>query len=264
MLTTTVDNFPGFPEGIQGPELMQKMRAQAERFGAIFLQSDAKEILIDEKPYEVKVDDKLYKANSLIIATGAITKWLEVPGEDKLRGRGVSSCAPCDAPFFKDKKVIVIGGGDSSMEEALVLTKYATSVTIIHRRDAFRASEAMQKKVLENNKIKVFYNTEVKQFLGEDKLEKVKLLNNKTNEESELETDGAFVAIGHVPATSLFKGKLELDEKGYLIRPSHKEGVFISGDVHDYIYRQAITAAGYGCEAAMDCLKYLDKDTPSW
>jgi thioredoxin reductase (NADPH) len=271
MLTTDVDNYPGFPVGIQGPELMELMRKQAERFGAEVKGEDVLEIDLKDKPFRLKTDSGEYSANSIIIATGAGTRWLGVPGEEKLRGRGVSSCAPCDAPFFKDKKVVVIGGGDSAMEEALVLTKYASEVTIIHRRDAFRASQAMQQKVLGNKKINVIWNTEIAEFIGEQKLEKVKL-KKETEEITELTADGAFVAVGHIPATDIFKGQVELDEKGYVKKAPNGafqmstsvEGVFVAGDVHDYHYRQAITAAGFGCMAAMDTLKYLDKQGPNW
>lgn len=271
MLTAAVDNYPGFPEGIQGPDLMKKMRAQAERFGAQFIERNVKNVDFSSIPYKLSDGTNQYLAKSVIIATGAETKWLGVPGEDKLRGRGVSSCAPCDAPFFKGKKVAVIGGGDSAMEEALVLTKYATSVTIIHRRDQFRASEAMKAKVMEQKKrgmINILWNSEVVEFLGDQKLEKLKIKNNKDDTVVEEAFDGAFIAIGQVPATSIFKGPIDLDEKGYVKVSDHTktnlEGVFVAGDVHDYHYRQAITAAGFGCMAGMDCLKYLDKAIASW
>lgn len=263
MLTTEVDNYPGFPEGIEGPELMQKMRKQSERFGAEFIERNVDTVEFDKEYFELTVGETKYLTKSVIIATGAETRWLGVPGEDKLRGRGVSSCAPCDAPFFKDKDVAVIGGGDSAMEEALVLTKYSKSITIVHRREEFRASVAMQKKVLENKKIKVIWNAQVKEFVGEQKLEKVLLKDTKTGKTRELVVEGAFVAVGHIPSTSIFKGKVELDEKGYIIVRDHtktsKEGVFVAGDVHDYHYRQAVTAAGFGCMAGMEVIKYLDE-----
>ena len=270
MLTTTVDNFPGFPQGILGPKLMGEMRAQAERFGAEFLGENATDVDFSKKPFEVIAAGKVYLGKSIIIATGAETKWLDVPGLKKLIGRGVSSCAPCDAAFFKDKKVVVVGGGDSAMEEAVTLTKYATEVTIIHRRDEFRASAAMQQKVKENPKIKILWNTEVTEVIGEQKLEKLKLNNNKDNTTSEFTVDGLFVAIGHVPSTQIFGGKIELDEKGYVKRfwdekiggyktATNVQGVFVSGDVHDYQYKQAVTAAGFGCMAAMDAINYLEE-----
>ncbi len=263
MLTTEVDNYPGFPEGIEGPGLMQKMRKQSERFGAEFIEKNVDEVDFSKEYFELKTGETKYLAKSVIIATGAETKWLGVPGEDRLRGRGVSSCAPCDAPFFKDKDIAVIGGGDSAMEEALVLTKYSKSVTIVHRREEFRASAAMQKKVLDNKKIKVIWNAKVKEFVGEQKLEKILLEDTKTGKTSELVVEGAFVAIGHIPSTDIFKGKVELDEKGYIVVSNHTkastEGVFVAGDVHDYHYRQAVTAAGFGCMAGMETLKYLDE-----
>lgn len=270
MLTTEVDNYPGFPEGIQGPDLMAKMRSQAERFNAEIKEEDVVEVNISNKPFHIKTDSGEYTANSIIIATGSATRWLGVPGEEKLRGRGVSSCAPCDAPFFKEKKVAVIGGGDSAMEEALVLTRYASHVTMIHRRDSFRASAAMQQKVLHNEKIDVKWNSEVTEFVGEDKLTTLKLKDTKNGETSEFPVDGAFVAIGHFPATDIFKGKIDLDEKGYVKKMERDgfkaatsvDGVFVAGDVHDYHYKQAITAAGFGCMAALEVLKYLDKGAP--
>jgi thioredoxin reductase (NADPH) len=263
MLTTEIDNYPGFPEGIEGPDLMQKMRKQSERFGAEFIEKNVDAVDFDKEYFELTAGESKYLAKSVIIATGAETKWLGVPGEDKLRGRGVSSCAPCDAPFFKDKEVAVIGGGDSAMEEALVLTKYSKLITIIHRREEFRASAAMQKKVLENKKIKVIWSAQVKEFIGEQKLEKILLENTKTGDTSELVVEGAFVAVGHVPSTGIFKGKIDLDEKNYIVVRNHiktsKKGVFVAGDVHDYHYRQAITAAGFGCMAGMETVKYLDE-----
>lgn len=261
MLTTMVDNFPGFPEGILGPDLMEKMRQQALRFGAEFVQKRVEEVNVSVYPFEIKAGGYLYTSKSIIIATGAETIWLDVPGIQKLIGRGVSSCAPCDAPFFKDKKVAVVGGGDSAMEEADVLTKYATEVAIIHRRDSFRASAAMQKKVLENPKVKVLWNTEVVEVLGETKLEKVVVKNNKTGEISNLDFDGLFIAIGHKPGSDIFKGIIEMDERGFIKvgegSTTNVPGVFVAGDVHDHRYKQAITAAGFGCQAAMDALNWL-------
>lgn len=277
MLTTEVDNFPGFPGGIMGPDLMMNMRKQAQRFGAEIVDKKVAKVDVSEgdKPFSLSVGDTHYLAKSIIIATGADTRWLGVPGEEKLRGRGVSSCAPCDAPFFKDKSVIVVGGGDSAMEEALVLTKYATKVTLVHRRDAFKASAAMQDKVFaleKEGKIEILWNKEILEMIGEGKLEKVKLKDTATNEESEKQIDGVFVAIGHTPATEIYKGVVDLDEKGYVVKNAQDgfnsttsvKGIFVAGDVHDYHYRQAITAAAFGCMAGMDVLKYLDKSAPSW
>jgi thioredoxin reductase (NADPH) len=270
MLTTTVDNYPALP-GIQGPELMEKMKEHALRFGAEFLAQNVTAVDFAKQPFEITSNNAKYLAKSVIIATGADTKWLGVPGEQKLLGRGISSCAPCDAPFYKDKAVIVVGGGDSAMEEALVLTKYAKSVTIVHRREEFRASEAMQQKVFEQEKagkIKIIWNSEIVEMLGAEKLTAVKVKNVKDNNIQEMPVDGVFVAIGHTPSSQIFKEKLEIDEKGYLVPRDHAQtsvpGVFIAGDVHDYNFRQAITAAAFGCMAAMEALKFLDKDTPSW
>lgn len=263
MLTTAVDNYPGFPEGVQGPELMEKMKNQATRFGAEFAGVDLESIDVSVKPFKLKAGGVEYLAKSIIIATGAKTLWLDAPGIKELIGKGVSSCAPCDAPFFKEKKVAVVGGGDSAMEEALVLTKYASEVYIIHRREEFRASAAMQKKVLENPKIKVLWNSEVTGAIGEGKLEKLKIKNNKDGTETELQVDGVFVAIGHKPDTEVFAGKVEMDERGFIKISDHTktniEGVFTAGDVHDAHYKQAITAAGFGCMAGMDVLKYLEE-----
>lgn len=262
MLTTNVDNYPAMP-GILGPDLMVKMREHSQMFGAEFLQKNAEAIDVSKKPFTITVDGSEYLANSVIVATGAETRWLDVPGLKNLVGKGVSSCAPCDAPFFKDKKVAVVGGGDSAMEEALVLTKYASEVSIIHRRDAFKASAAMQEKVKQNPKIKILWNSEVTEVVGTQKLEKIKVKNNKTNETSELVLDGLFIAIGHIPSTAIFQGKIDLDEKGYVKVSEHTKtsvpGVFTAGDVHDYHYKQAITAAGFGCMAAMDTLNFLQE-----
>lgn len=261
MLTTVVDNYPGFPEGIDGPVLMENMKNQAIRFGAEFKPVNVTNVDFSKKPFELIADGITYKAKTVVVATGAETKWLGVPGEEKLIGRGVSSCAPCDAPFFKEKKVIVIGGGDSAMEEALVLTKYASSVTIIHRKSEFRASKAMQQKTFVSPKVAVIWDSEVIQVNGENVLESVTVKNTKTGEISEISANGMFVAIGHIPSSEIFKGIIDLDEKGFIIpkanAKSNIEGVFVSGDIHDHTYKQAITAAGYGCQAGMEALNYL-------
>jgi len=245
------------------------MLDHAVSFGGEFLEKSVKTVDFSKKPFEViSSDNQKHLARSVIVATGAETRWLNVPGEEKLRGRGVSSCAPCDAPFFKEKNVVVIGGGDSAMEEALVLTKYATVVTIIHRRDKFRASAAMQERVREMTKegrIKILWNTEVVEFLGEQQLARIKVKNTQTGQIEEMDFDGAFVAIGHTPSTKIFKGQLKLDEKGYVVVKDHTqtdiEGVFVAGDVHDHTFKQAITAAGFGCMAALETLKHLDKNS---
>lgn len=262
MLTTNVDNFPGFPDGIQGPDLMQNMRKQAERFGALFVEKNVDMVDFNKKPFELYADGVKYLAKSVIIATGASDKWLNVPGEKELIGRGISTCAPCDAPFFKNKSVVVVGGGDSAMTEALVLTKYATQVFIIHRRDQFRASAAMQQKVFDNSKIKILWNTEVKEVIGDKKVEKIKIVNNKDSKEEELLVDGVFVAIGHKPQSDIFKGPIEMDEKGYIkvheVTKSSVDGVYVAGEVQDANYKQAVTTAGFGCMAGMDVLRYLE------
>lgn len=261
MLTSEVDNFPGFPEGILGPSLMENMKNQATRFGAKFVPQDVTSVDFSKKPFKLTTTDQDIYAKSVIIATGAETKWLGVKGEKELIGRGISSCAPCDAPFFKEKYVLVVGGGDSAMEEALVLTKYATRVTIVHRKSEFRASKAMQEKVFANKKIDIIWDSEITEVIGEQKLESVKVLNSKTNESTEIKVDGLFVAIGHNPTSALFKGLIDLDEKGYIVpkvgSKTNIEGVFVSGDIHDHTYKQAITAAGYGCMAGMETVNFI-------
>ena len=265
MNTSIVDNFPGFPEGILGPELMINMRKQAERFGAEVLDKNVTKVDFSSKVFEIFSDDKKYLAKSVIIATGALTKWLGVKGEKELIGRGVSTCASCDAPFFKNKKVAVVGGGDSAMEEAHILTKYANEVVLIHRKDSFRASEAMQEKIKTNPKIKILWNSQVIEVFGKTKLESVKILNNKDNKTSELKIDGLFVAIGHKPDSDIFKGQVEMDEKGFILPKDFHcgtsvKGVFVAGDVLDKDYKQAVVAAGSGCIAAMEVIKFLDQN----
>ncbi len=244
MLTTLVENFPGFPKGVQGPELMQNMRSQAENLGVEFIDRDATEIIIDKKPFTVRVEDREYSTKSIILATGADTKWLGVPGEQELIGRGVSTCAPCDAFFFRNKNVAVVGGGDSAMEEASVLSQVASSVIIIYRGSQFRASKVMQDRVLANPKIKVVWNTNVLEIIGTERVSGLKLKNDI--KEWEMPIDGVFVAIGHKQNTELFAGK------------TLPKGVFIGGDVADQRYMQAVTAAGYGCMAALDVQRYLE------
>ncbi len=252
MLTTDVDNFPGFPEGILGPQLMENMKKQAERFGTEVKLEDATKLDFSGKA--LKVND--IETRSVIVATGADTVWLGVPGEEKLIGRGVSSCAPCDAFFFKGRKVIIVGGGDAAMEEAITLSKFASEVTIVHRRDTFRASKIMQDHALKLPNVKVLFNTSVSEILGEEKVTGVKFQDGK-----EFPCDGVFVAIGHTPNTKLFEGILELDEKGFIVKKegmmTSVPGVFVAGDVHDHHYKQAITAAAYGCMAACEVSKFL-------
>ncbi len=260
MLTTIVDNYPGFAEGIQGPDLMLAMRKQAERFDTEFIDEDFSEGDFLTKPLKVKAGEKEFEGKAVIIATGADTKWLDVPGEKEKIGKGVSSCAPCDAFFFKNKNTIVVGGGDSAMEEALVLANFANEITVVYRSEALRASAIMQKKAMENPKIKFVYNTVVTKILGEEKVTGVEIKNNKTNEVSKMDIDGVFVAIGHIPNTKVFRG-IELDEKGYIKVLDHTktniEGVFVAGDVHDSHYKQAVTAAGFGCMAALEADHWL-------
>lgn len=259
-LTTLVENYPGFPNGIQGPDLMTAMRKQAEKFGAEIIDADFSNADFSKKPFTVFAGEKSFEGKAVIIATGADTRWLGVTGEEEKIGRGVSSCAPCDAPFFKDKNVIVVGGGDSAMEEALVLTKFAKEVTLIHRRDSFRASQIMQDKVKTNPKIKILFNSEIVEILGKEKVERVKLTNNKTGEVTTLPIDGVFVAIGHLPNTNAFKG-IDIDEEGFIKVYEHTktniEGVFVAGDVHDNHYKQAVTAAGFGCMASLEAERWL-------
>ena len=258
-LTSLVENFPGFPEGIQGPDLMQNMRKQAEHHGAEFIDSNFKSGDFTKRPFSLTAGEKMYAGKAVIIASGADTKWLGVPGEEEKIGKGVSSCATCDAAFFRGKNVIVVGGGDSAMEEALVLSRVANSVTIVHRSETFRASQIMQERVKEAKNITVAFNTQITQVEGAIKVEKVTLKNTK-GEEKEMPIDGVFVAIGHIPNTKMFQG-IELDEKGYVKVQNHYhtniEGVFTAGDVHDRQYRQAITAAGFGCAAALEAERWL-------
>lgn len=264
MLTTEVENFPGFPHGIMGPELMQNMVAQAERFGTTMVYEDANKVDFSAKPFKVTVGDKEYQAESVIIATGASSLWLGLPSEEKFRGKGVSSCATCDGFFFKDKEIIVVGGGDAAMEEALYLTKFATKVTVLNRSEKLRASKIMQDRVLSNPKITVEFNKTIEEFLGDGKLTGVKVKDLITTQVAERKIDGVFVAIGHKPNTEIFLGQINLDPKGYIVPTEHTktniDGVFVAGDVRDYRYRQAVSAAGMGCMAALDAEKYLHMD----
>jgi len=266
-ITTDVENYPGFPDGVMGPELMELFRKQAKRFGTETLTQMVDKVDFSQRPFKVFSGDKEYLGDSIIISTGASAKLLGLESEKRLMGYGVSACATCDAFFFKDKKVFVIGGGDSAMEEATFLTKFASSVTIVHRRDSFRASKIMQDRALSNDKIDVIWNSEVVDLIGDEKdkgLEKVILNNVLTNEKTEHVVDGLFLGIGHSPNSVLFKDYLDLDEKGYIItKPDSSEtsleGVFAAGDIQDTKYMQAITAAGSGCMAAMDAERYLEE-----
>jgi thioredoxin reductase (NADPH) len=264
MLTTDVENYPGFADAILGPELMDAMEKQAARFGAEMLAQTATRVDLSSRPFGVWAGDQEWRAKTLIVATGASAKWLGVQGEEKLRGRGVSACATCDGFFFRDRRLIVVGGGDTAMEEAGFLTKFASDVTIVHRRDEFRASKIMQDRVMDNPKISVVWDSVVEEILGDAAVTGVRLRHVKTRETSELETDGVFVAIGHTPNTALVEGQLELSD-GYIVvqEPTTRTsvpGVFAAGDVTDVIYRQAVTAAGQGCKAAMDAERLLETE----
>lgn len=263
MLTTGVENFPGFPNGIQGPDLMMEIRKQAEHFGVEVIDEDVETVDFGQKPMRITVGERAITANAVIIATGSSAKWLGIPSEERLRGRGVSSCATCDGYFFRNKRVAVVGGGDTAVEEALFLTKYASEVLLIHRRDRLRATKIMQGRVFSNPKIKFLSSSVVDEVLGKDKVEGLKIKSMITGEASMMPSDGLFVAIGFQPNTKVFEGHVELDEKGYVVvregTQSSAKGVFVAGDVHDFKYRQAITAAGEGCKAAIDALTYLDE-----
>ncbi len=264
MLTTDVENFPGFPDGIMGPELMLKFREQAERFGTEFVTADADRVDLSAAPFGVWVDGTEYRGRAIIISTGAKARMLGLPSEQDLLGHGVSTCATCDGFFFKEKEIAVVGGGDSALEEAMFLTKFASNVTVIHRRDELRGSKIMQDRALANPKISWRWNSVVTEALGDGQLEGLRLEDTKTGDESVLPVGGLFVAIGHDPNTKLFEGQLDLDENGYIVLPTagstltSVDGVFAAGDVADHVYRQAITAAGSGCMAAIDAEKYLE------
>ncbi len=260
-LTTLIENFPGFPKGIQGPDLMFNMRRQAENFGAEIIDTDFISGDFVKSPFKIIAGDKEYVGRSIIIATGTDTQWLGVPGEKEKIGHGVSACAPCDAPFFKNKKVIVVGGGNAAMEEALILTDFVKQVTIVYRKEALtRVSQLMQEKVENNPKIKVFYSSEIIEVLGKNKVEKVKLRDVKTQKISEMPIDGIFVAIRRVPNSERFKG-IEKDEQGYIkvheFVKTNIQGIFVAGDVHNKNYQQAITAAGFGAMAGLEVKRWL-------
>jgi len=264
MLTTLVENFPGFPKGIMGPELMNDMRAQAEHFGAEIVRAQVTSVDLMTRPYVVRTPDAEYRCRSLVIATGASSRLLGLPSERGLIGRGISTCATCDGYFFRGKPIAVVGGGDSAMEEAIFLTRFASHVTVVHRRDTLRASKIMQDKAFANAKISFEWNTEVEDIkdTGTGTVTSMVLRNNRTGEVKDVPVEGVFVAIGHTPNTGLFKGHLEMDVNGYIITQSGTRtsvpGVFACGDVQDHVYRQAITAAGSGCMAAIDAEKYLE------
>jgi len=258
---TAVENFPGFPGGVDGPELMMNMRKQAERFNAKFIDEDVISVDLKKRPFTIKTETAELKAETVIIATGASTRWLGLPNEKRLIGKGVSGCATCDGFFFKGKEVAVIGGGDTALEDAMFLTRYTTKVTVIHRRDKLRASMIMRDRAFANKKISFIWDSVVEDILGADKVTGVKLKNLKTGKSSEFKCDGIFVAIGHSPATDFLKGQIEIDEAGYIKKydgtKTSVEGVFSAGDVADRVYRQAISAAGDGCRAAIDAERWL-------
>jgi thioredoxin reductase (NADPH) len=264
MLTTLVENWPGFRDGIMGPELMTEMRTQAERFGAEIIRGQVASVDVGSHPFTVRLPDAEYTARALIIATGASARLLGLPSERALLGHGVSTCATCDGYFFRGRPIAVVGGGDSAMEEAIFLTRFASHVTVVHRRDSLRASKIMQDKAFANPKISFEWNADVEQIHddGKGEVTRMSLVNNRTGARKEVEVDGVFVAIGHTPNTPLFKGQLELDANGYIVTHmgSHTSvpGVFACGDVQDHIYRQAITAAGTGCMAAIDAEHFID------
>ena len=262
MLTTEVENYPGFAGGIMGPELMEAFRAQAERFGSVIHNVDVTSVDFTQRPFVVRTDDHEYTADSVIVATGASARWLNIPGEARLRGRGVSTCATCDGAFFRDKHIVVVGGGDSAMEEAIFLTRFGSKVTVIHRRESLRASKIMADRALKHEKIAFIWNTAVEEVIGEDNTTALKLKNLVNGEESTIAADALFIAIGHDPNTGIFQGQLTLDGAGYIVSDdgvrTNVEGVFVAGDVYDIRYKQAITAAGSGCKAAIDVEKYLE------
>ncbi|MFN2384501.1 MAG: thioredoxin-disulfide reductase [Gemmatimonadota bacterium] len=264
-LTTDVENYPGFPQGVQGPELIRLMKEQAARFGARYVAGDATAADLSSRPFRLEIEGQPVVTRSLIICSGASARLLEIPGEKRLLGHGLSTCATCDGYFFKDQHVVVVGGGDSAMEEATFLTRFAAKVTVIHRREGLRASKIMQDRAFANPKIAFLWNTRVTEILGDEEVSGVGLWSPETGARWELPADGVFLAIGHIPNTRLFDGWLPMDPQGYLL-PSDPgrsitaiEGVFVGGDVHDHVYRQAVTAAGAGCRAAIDAERFLER-----
>lgn len=263
MLTTEVENYPGFAEGIMGPELMTTMRKQAERMGTTIIDDEVVNVDFRHKPFKVLTYSEEYESDAVIIATGASPRKLGIKGEQEFSAKGVSYCATCDGPFFRNQEIVVVGGGDSAMEEAIFLTKFARNVHLVHRRDTLRASKIMQDRALQNNKIKFHWNSAIGEISGNEKVNQVTILNLQTNKKEIMEAGAVFVAIGHEPNTKLFKGQIELDKQNYIVLKNYThtsvEGVFAAGDVHDHRYRQAVTAAGFGCMAAIDVDKYLSE-----
>ncbi len=262
MITSDVENYPGYPDGILGPEMMQDLRRQAERFGTDFITDDVTKVDFSERPFRVWVGEDEYRGEAVIVSTGANARQIGLESERKFQGRGVSYCAVCDAAFFREKEVVVVGGGDSAMEEATFLAKFATKVTIVHRRDSFRASPIMVDRARANDKVEFVLDSVVEEVLGEDAVTGVVIRNVKTDERTEIPADGFFVAIGHDPNTALFRGQLDMDEAGYIethgkTTETNVAGVFAAGDVQDHVYRQAVTAAGSGCMSALDAERFL-------
>ncbi len=263
MLTSDVENFPGFPEAVLGPDLMERLRKQAERFGPDILYDDVSEVDFRSRPFEVTVGGTKHQGRAVVIATGAYAKWLGLPSETRLRGKGVSSCATCDGFFFKEKEVVVVGGGDTAMEEATFLANIVKKVTVIHRREKLRASQILQERALKNPKINFIWDSVVEEVLGDAKVTGVRIKSLKTGKETGLKNEGVFVAIGYEPNTAIFKGHVDLDRAGYIVTKHETEtnipGVFAAGDVRDFRYRQAVTAAADGCKAAMDADRFISE-----
>ncbi len=263
MTTSEVENYPGFPNGIFGPELMMNMRQQAERFGGVIVDDEVIKVNFKKKPFAITTHSETYTAEAVIVCTGASPRKLGIPAEQQFSGRGVSYCATCDGPFFKGEDIVVVGGGDTALEEATFLTKFGKSVKVVHRRDTLRASKILQEKAMENPKIEFIWNNVVSDIKGDKKIATVLVKNIASGKETTLQAGGLFVAIGHEPNTAIFKGQLELDDKGYIILKDHTktsvDGVFAAGDVHDHRYRQAVTAAGFGCMAAIDVERWLSE-----
>lgn len=263
-LTYSIENYPGFPEGLSGTELADLFKRNAERFGARIEFDSVTEVDLSKRPYTIKTYSNEFKTKTVIIAIGASPNKLEIPGEDEFRGKGVSYCATCDGWFFKDKKVAVVGGGDSALEEGIFLTRYATSVSIIHRRDELRAGAILQDRAKKNEKISYLWDTVVTEIKGKDGVEKLSLENTKDGEKSEMEVDGLFIFIGHSPNSEMFKGQLEIDDNGYILIDNHYctnlPGVFAAGEIHDSVYRQVVTSAGMGAAAAIEARKFLENE----
>ncbi len=265
-ITSLVENYPGFENGILGPELMLKMQKQAENTGVIFEDGTVVKVDFSNRPFTIFTEDKQFKTRTVIISTGASVKWLGLDGETRLMGKGVSGCATCDGPFFKDKDIVVVGGGDSAMEESLFLTKFVKKIYLVHRRDEFRASKIMQDRVLKDPKIEILFNSELQDIYGENIVEGVKVLNNKTNSINDIKVQGVFIAIGHTPNTEIFREFIDTDNNGYIkvheFTKTNVPGVFAAGDVSDPKYKQAISSAGLGCIAAMDAMHFIEGLNP--